>query len=197
GSLQQIEGVDVVASDLSYGPGLVEAYVPIEQLLNVAHTKGVLAIVPTSPMETNVGSTDSQGIIQHRVDKLPAGVDGSGITVGVMSDSYDTNAAPNSAALDIASGDLPGTGTFTSNLALTSANDSTTANNAATITISATAPPPDTPPPTSGGGGSSSGGGSSGSKGGGGGGALAWLGLAFLGGLLARRTAGARIVSRG
>ena len=40
----------------------------------------------------------------------PAGVDGSGITVGVMSDSYDTNAAPNSAAADIATGDLPGAG---------------------------------------------------------------------------------------
>ena len=30
GSLQQMEGVEVVASDLSYGPGLVEAYVPVE-----------------------------------------------------------------------------------------------------------------------------------------------------------------------
>jgi hypothetical protein len=110
GSLKQIDGVEVVASDLSYGPGLVEAYVPVEQLLSIARTKGVLAVVPSSPAVTNVGSTDSQGIVQHRVDKLPAGVDGSGITVGVMSDSYDTNAAPNSAALDIASGDLPGAG---------------------------------------------------------------------------------------
>ena len=110
GSLQQMAGVEVVASDLSYGPGLVEAYVPVEQLLSVARTKGVLAIVPSSPMVTNVGATDSQGVVQHRVDKLPAGVDGSGITVGVMSDSYDTNVAPNSAALDIASGDLPGAG---------------------------------------------------------------------------------------
>jgi hypothetical protein len=110
GSLQRIAGVEVIASDLSYGPGLVEAYVPVEQLLSVAHTKGVLAVVPSSPMVTNVGATDSQGVVQHRVNKLPAGVDGSGITVGVMSDSYDTNVAPNSAALDIASGDLPGTG---------------------------------------------------------------------------------------
>ena len=110
GSLQRLAGVEVVASDLSYGPGLVEAYVPVEQILNVARTKGVLAVVPSSPMVTNVGLTDSQGVVQHRVNQLPAGVDGSGITVGVMSDSYDTNAAPNSAALDIASGDLPGAG---------------------------------------------------------------------------------------
>jgi hypothetical protein len=110
GSLQRISGVEVVASDLSYGPGLIEAYVPVDQLLTVAHTKGVLAVVPTAPMVTNVGATDSQGIVQHRVNQLPAGVDGSGITVGVMSDSYDTNTAPNSAALDISTGDLPGAG---------------------------------------------------------------------------------------
>ncbi|HVQ15237.1 MAG TPA: S8 family serine peptidase [Vicinamibacterales bacterium] len=109
-SLRKLAGVEVIASDLSYGPGLVEAYVPVEQLLTIAHSKGVLAIVPSSPAVTNVGATNSQGIVQHRVDKLPAGVDGSGITVGVMSDSYDTNAAPNSAALDISTGDLPGVG---------------------------------------------------------------------------------------
>ncbi len=110
GALQRIAGVEVVASDLSYGPGLVEAYVPVEQLLTVARTKGVASVVASSPMVTNVGATDSQGIVQHRVDKLPAGVDGAGITIGVMSDSYDTNVAPNSAALDISTGDLPGVG---------------------------------------------------------------------------------------
>jgi hypothetical protein len=110
GSLRKIAGVEVVASDLSYGPGLIEAYVPVEQLVSVARTKGVLAVVPSSPMVTNVGATDSQGVVQHRVNKLPAGVDGSGITVGVMSDSFDTNVAPNSAALDISTGDLPGPG---------------------------------------------------------------------------------------
>jgi hypothetical protein len=110
GSLKQLNGIEVVASDLGYGPGLIEAYVPIDQLLGVARTKGVMSIVPSAPMVTNVGATDSQGVVQHRVNKLPAGVDGWGITVGVMSDSYDTNAAPNSAALDISTGDLPGAG---------------------------------------------------------------------------------------
>ena len=109
GSLQKMSGVEVVASDLSYGPGLIEAYVPVEQLLGVANTRGVQAVVASGPAVTNVGATDSQGIVQHRVDKIP-GIDGSGITVGVMSDSYDTNVAPNSAAADIASGDLPGAG---------------------------------------------------------------------------------------
>jgi subtilase family protein/pre-peptidase len=109
-SLKGTPNVEVIASDMSYRKGVIEAYVPTTALVSLADQKGVLAIVPSAPMATNVGLTTSQGVVQHRVDKLPAGVNGSGITVGVMSDSYDTNAAPNSAALDISTGDLPGAG---------------------------------------------------------------------------------------
>jgi hypothetical protein len=108
--LKATPSVDVVASDTSYRAGVVEAWVPTSSLVSVASSKGVLAVVPTVPFVTNVGATTSQGVVQHRVDQLPAGIDGTGITVGVISDSYDTNVAPNSAALDIASGDLPGAG---------------------------------------------------------------------------------------
>jgi hypothetical protein len=109
-NLRSTTNVEIVASDLNYRAGVVEAYVPTTALVSIAGSKGVLAVVPSSPMITNVGATDSQGIVQHRVNKLPAGVDGGGITIGVMSDSYDTNAAPNSATGDIATGDLPGSG---------------------------------------------------------------------------------------
>ena len=105
-----MDGVEVVASDLKYRAGAIEAYVPTTSLVGIAGKRGVLAVVPAAPMVTNVGIATSQGIVQHRVDQLPAGIDGSGITVGAISDSYDTNVAPNSAALDIASGDLPGAG---------------------------------------------------------------------------------------
>lgn len=108
-SLNGMAGVEVIASDLNYRAGVIEAYVPTGSLLSIAGKKGVLAVVPSSPMVTNVGAVDSQGVVQHRVDKIP-GIDGAGVTVGVMSDSYDTNAAPNSAAADIATGDLPGNG---------------------------------------------------------------------------------------
>jgi len=107
--LQSTNGVEVTASDMSYRAGVIEAYVPPALLSSIASSRGVLAVVPSSPMRTNVGLTDSQGVVQHRVNKIE-GVDGAGITIGVMSDSYDTNVAPNSAAADIASGDLPGSG---------------------------------------------------------------------------------------
>lgn len=109
--LKLLRGVEVVASDPKYRKGAIEAYVPGDSLIALAGTQGVLAVVPASPVMTNVGLTDSQGVVQHRVDQTP-GVDGAGITVGVMSDSFDTNAAPcpNCAASDVASGDLPGPG---------------------------------------------------------------------------------------
>ena len=108
-NLRDVPGVQVIASDPNYRAGVVEAYAPTESLVGIAGKKGVLAVVPSSPMITNAGAVDSQGIVQHRVDKL-VGIDGAGITVGVISDTFDTNAAPNSAAGDVASGDLPGPG---------------------------------------------------------------------------------------
>jgi hypothetical protein len=108
-SLRGMAGVEVKASDLNYRAGVIEAYVPANSLVSIARKQGVLAVVPSSPMVTNVGAVDSQGVVQHRVDQL-VDVDGDGITVGVLSDSYNTNAAPNSAELDISTGDLPGAG---------------------------------------------------------------------------------------
>jgi hypothetical protein len=84
-TLGGMAGVQVSASDAKYRAGVIEAYVPASSLVSIARSKGVLAVVPTSPMVTNIGNTTSQGVVQHRVDQLPEGVDGSGITVGVMS----------------------------------------------------------------------------------------------------------------
>ena len=107
--LKGMAGVKVTASDLNYRAGVIEAYVPTDALAILAGTSGVLAVVPTSPRVTNVGAVTSQGVVQHRVDQI-AGVDGSGITVGVMSDSYDTKPTGIGAADDVATGDLPGPG---------------------------------------------------------------------------------------
>jgi hypothetical protein len=102
-------GIEVAASDLSYRAGLIEAYVPTNALRSLARKAGVLAVVPSSPMVTNVGAAQSQGVVQHRVDRIK-GVDGKGITVGVMSDSFDKAPGDIRAADDVATGDLPGPG---------------------------------------------------------------------------------------
>lgn len=108
--LKGMAGVKVSATDLKYRAGVIEAYVSTDTLARVAGKAGVLAVVPVSPRVTNVGAVTSQGVVQHRVNKI-AGVDGAGITVGVMSDSYDTSSDWDvHAADDVASGDLPGPG---------------------------------------------------------------------------------------
>ncbi|PDW02823.1 S8 family serine peptidase [Candidatus Viridilinea mediisalina] len=75
---------------------------------------------------SNVGAFTTEGVQQMRVDLAralelagDANVDGTGITIGIISDSYDVNPnagmtgpddSPIRAADDIASGDLPGPG---------------------------------------------------------------------------------------
>ena len=54
---------------------------------------------------------DSEGDTQLAAAEARAdfGVDGRGVTVGILSDSFDTDpSAPTRAATDVASGDLPG-----------------------------------------------------------------------------------------
>ena len=72
-----------------------------------------MGVLPVYAPITRVGSATSQADFVHEADRvrasLPTGFDGSGVTIGVMRDSYDTT-GNGSAAADIASGDLPAVG---------------------------------------------------------------------------------------
>ena len=103
-------GVDVRASDFTYRAGVIEAYVPAASLAAVATKRGVRAVVPSSPMYTDAGIAQTRGRVLHRINRLPGGINGRGITVGAMSDSYDLEGSLTTAADDVASGDLPGAG---------------------------------------------------------------------------------------
>jgi len=109
--VSSVEGTRVDAVNEEYRAGVMEVFVPEEQLVEVAKTPGILSMVSSSPAVYDVGLTVTQGVVQHRVDKLPPGIDGTGITIGVMSDSFDTRVnAKSHAADDVKSGDLPGAG---------------------------------------------------------------------------------------
>jgi len=108
--LSAIAGVEIRASNAAYRAGVIEANVPAASLAAIAISRGIRAVVPSSPMYTDAGAAQTAGRALHRINKLPAGVNGRGITIGVMSDSYDANGARPNATDDILSGDLPGTG---------------------------------------------------------------------------------------
>jgi len=76
------------------------------------------SVVPGSQLK-KLGTAFDQGVIQHRVDRInqfynssaPVNFDGAGITVGAMSDSYDTRSAAPHAVTGVANFDLPGSAT--------------------------------------------------------------------------------------
>ncbi|MDY6899543.1 MAG: S8 family serine peptidase [Cyanobacteriota bacterium] len=68
-----------------------------------------LKFARTATATTNVGSVTSQADVAMRADvaRSSFGVDGTGVTVGALSDSYNNLGGAND---DVASGDLPGVG---------------------------------------------------------------------------------------
>ena len=110
-------GLHLTGRATSYRATLIEGFVAISDVTRVATTPGVGAVHLAIRPQLNVGATTSQGVVQHRADRLPRGVNGAGVTVGALSDSFDaatTDLAGDPlaihAAQDVASGDLPGPG---------------------------------------------------------------------------------------
>lgn len=116
-ALAQGAGVHITAEDRRYKAGIIEGFVPEQALARLAKSRGVAAVHAVNRPATNVGAVTQQGVVQHRVDQLPPHLDGTGITIGVLSDSYNTaanfvtgGALTVREAQDIASCDLPGPG---------------------------------------------------------------------------------------
>ena len=114
----------VQAVDQNYaGHGVIEGYVTLDDVSAVANTHGVGSVIlELRPIHSAV---TAQGVNQHRVNRINsfynAGVslnwEGTGIQIGVMSDSFDSQPSveggSTTAAADVASQDLPGTGNTT------------------------------------------------------------------------------------
>lgn len=94
---------------------LVEGFLSIAAIpyMDSLTSVGLMGVMALPRAFTNVGSVTSQADIisetQRVRDALPEGLDGTGVRIGVMSDSFDVSGF-GSAATDIASGDLPAEG---------------------------------------------------------------------------------------
>jgi PKD repeat protein len=85
---------------------VVSGFLPLAALGDAAALTSLRSIVASRAPIRNTGSITSQGDFALRADTARSlhGVDGTGVTVGVVSDSYN---ALGGAAADVASGDLP------------------------------------------------------------------------------------------
>jgi hypothetical protein len=103
-------GAEVTGVNREFSFGTISAFIPTSSLIGLTVGDGVRLMKMTRKPQRNAGVVNSQGTVVIRSDLANAsGYSGSGITVGVLSDSYD--ATNNSfttihAANDIASGDL-------------------------------------------------------------------------------------------
>jgi hypothetical protein len=110
-ALLQRSGKFVIAGQSDkYRAGVVDGWVQVADLATIAKTRGVQSVVLSIRPVADVGNVTQQGVVQHRVDQVTT-ANGTGITIGALSDSY--NALPAASTLprapaDVASGDLPG-----------------------------------------------------------------------------------------
>ena len=109
-------GLAVVAEEPKLGT--LEGFVAPASAKALASVPGAGTLAMSTKARTSIGATTSQGRgFQKATAVQTAGVDGTGITVGALSDSYNTattfldgKTLTVKAANDVASGDLPGTG---------------------------------------------------------------------------------------
>ncbi|HEV7809803.1 MAG TPA: hypothetical protein VGO64_04320, partial [Candidatus Limnocylindrales bacterium] len=111
---QRSEATGLKVVEQSAEHKILEGYVAVSNVKALAATRGVASVSQALKPFTRVGAATSQGVHAERVDRVPAGIDGRGITVGALSDSFDTATETIAgdplkihAADDIRTGDLP------------------------------------------------------------------------------------------
>ena len=118
--------MNVTATDTKYaGHGVIEGYVTINDVPAIAAKPGVGSVILQLRPIHSVGAVTESGINMHRVNRVstiynaaaPHNYDGAGMSIGVMSDSYNSQPSEEggftTAPQDVATQDLPGTGNVT------------------------------------------------------------------------------------
>lgn len=103
----------LTGKDMNFRAGMLEALVDVDDVPALARDRRVASISLAIKPILDVGAATTQGVHQHRVDQINSGgmpYDGTGITVGAMSDTFNRTTGAIKADTDVATGDLPGPG---------------------------------------------------------------------------------------
>src|SRR5215468_1089804 len=105
-------GLDTVTQ--SADQRAVEGYIALSDVNALAKAAGVASVSLGLKPFTKVGAATSQGVAAERADRVKKGIDGRGVTVGALSDSFDTatefiggGGPAVHAKADVRTGDLP------------------------------------------------------------------------------------------
>ena len=134
--IKKVPSLQITATDEKYrGTGMIEGYISIDDVPSLARAAEVRSVhlslkplhrgarkiqpasvaLPSTPINL-LGTTFDQGVTQHRVDKInqlytpsaPVNYDGTGMSIGFLSDSFNTSGSNPSASQDVTNRDLPG-----------------------------------------------------------------------------------------
>jgi hypothetical protein len=107
----------VMAIDVTYqGHGIIEGMVALDDVPKMAQTAGVGSVILQLKPKLNAGQSIAQGVNMHRVNRINKGYNpaatkdfnGTGLSIGVMSDSFDGSpTTTDRAAADQAADELP------------------------------------------------------------------------------------------
>jgi len=110
-------GLEVTAIEEHWRSGLISVRLPLSQAAAAANLPGVRSVTLARKPVRRVGAvTAESSVVEHaaEVNKpgifTPDGIIGRGITVGIVSDSFDGAKNVPRASVGVASGDLPGPG---------------------------------------------------------------------------------------
>src|ERR1043166_885148 len=106
----------IKALDTTYrGHGIIEATVSVDDAAQIAQKPGVGSVILQLKPVLNAGQAIAQGVNQHRVNRInksynpgaPLDITGAGMSIGVMSDSFDASpTTTDRAAADTAADEL-------------------------------------------------------------------------------------------
>ncbi|MEY2565354.1 MAG: hypothetical protein QOH88_3547 [Verrucomicrobiota bacterium] len=110
-------GLEILAVESQWRGGVISARLPVAQAIRVAQLPGVQSVMLAHrPVRYRGVVTAESSVVEHALDvntpgRLTAqGILGRGISVGIVSDSFDAATGVPRASIGVASGDLPGPG---------------------------------------------------------------------------------------
>src|ERR1700676_2921676 len=109
-------GLEIVSVDPTWRNGVISAWLPISQATAAGQLDGVRSVMLTPKPCRRVGLVTAESTVVEHADIVNAagkfraqGILGGGISVGIISDSYNTASGVPKASVGVTNGDLPGT----------------------------------------------------------------------------------------
>src|SRR6266403_1502214 len=121
--LQELEaklaelGLEIIATDSQWRSGVISAWLPLSQAVAAANLPGVRSVTLAPRPRRRAGVVTAESAVVERSAEANApgvvtaqGILGRGISVGLISDSYNGASGVPRASAGVAAGDLPGAG---------------------------------------------------------------------------------------